>query len=263
MARTFIDQLGNTIKLSDTPKRIVSLVPSQTELLFDLRLDKEVVGITKFCIHPEGKVKGKAIVGGTKNFDTAKIASLKPDLIIANKEENYKEGIEALQKVCPVWVSDIQNVDDACEMILNIGEITDKSIFAAGLVKKIRRHFRLLKKGKGIRTAYFIWRKPYMSVGIDTFIHNIMNRGGFKNVFSDKKKYPIVSELELKRANPELILLSSEPYPFDEKHIEEFKAICPDAKILLVDGELFSWYGSRMQYTVAYIQSLQEQLQLN
>lgn len=262
MTQTFIDQLGDSIKLSDTPHRIVSLVPSQTELLFELGLDRRIVGITKFCVHPAEKVKDKTIVGGTKNFNFEKIASLEPDLIIANKEENYKEGIESLRKHYPVWVSDIQNLDDACEMMAQIGEITDKKIPATRIVKRIQGSFRTLRKGKRIHAAYFIWRNPYMTVGIDTFIHNIMLRAGLKNVFSDKKRYPVVTEYELQRANPDVILLSSEPYPFTEKHIEEFKAICPNAKILLVDGELFSWYGSRLKYSVAYLKDLQERINL-
>ena len=258
--QSYIDQLGATIELSDVPKRIVSLVPSQTELLFDLGLNKEVVGITKFCVHPADKVKGKKIVGGTKNFDLEKIASLKPDLVIANKEENYKEGIEALRAKYPVWVSDINTLDDASEMIRHIGEITDKKREAVRLAKRIESSFRTLKRSKRVNTAYFIWRDPYMTIGSDTFIHHIMTRAGFKNVFADRTRYPIVTVEQLKKAAPELILLSSEPYPFSKKHLDEFKAICPNAKLLLVDGELFSWHGSRLQYSVPYLQSLQQLL---
>jgi ABC-type Fe3+-hydroxamate transport system substrate-binding protein len=256
--RTYTDQLGNTIKLSGQPKRIISLVPSQTELLFDLELYDEVVGVTKFCVHPAEVVKDKEVIGGTKNFNFDKIAALKPDLIIANKEENYKEGIDLLRQKYPVWVSDISTLDDAFEMMSCIGDMTGREHEAARLERRITNSFRFLRKGNRIRTAYLIWRDPYMTVGSDTFIHHLMARAGFVNVFENKTRYPSITEGQLSAANPELIMLSSEPFPFTEKHREEFRTICPNAEILLVDGELFSWYGSRLKHSAAYLQKLKE-----
>ena len=233
-------------------------MPSQTELLFDMELYDEVVGITKFCVHPAEYVKDKEVVGGTKNFNFEKIASLKPDLILANKEENYKEGVDILRQKYPVWVSDISTLDDAFEMINYIGDMTGRELEAAQLERRISNSFRFLRKGSRIRTAYLIWRDPYMTVGSDTFIHHLMARAGFANVFDNRKRYPTVTEHQLRAANPELILLSSEPYPFSEKHLEEFRAICPNAELLLVDGELFSWHGSRLKHSAAYLQKLKE-----
>src|SRR4051812_11307667 len=119
----FTDQMGNAVELEGPPSRIVSLVPSQTELLFYLGLDKEVAGITKFCIHPAEMFHSKPRVGGTKKYDFEKIRQLAPDLIIGNKEENEQKQVEELQKLYPVWMSDIRNLADALQMIRSVGEL--------------------------------------------------------------------------------------------------------------------------------------------
>lgn len=244
------------ISVSYPPKRIISLVPSQTELLFDLGLNEEVIGITKFCIHPQEKFKSTIKVGGTKNLDLNKIHELKPDLIIANKEENEKGQIEELTKSFPVWISDIQVLDDAVEMIKDLGKITAKAENANFIASTI--HDRFLNLGmnlRSIRTAYFIWKNPYLLAGKDTFIDDMLSRAGFENVIV-KERYPEISEQYLAELNPEWIFLSSEPYPFKKQHIAEMRAICPNAKISVVDGEMFSWYGSRLLQTPAYLRSL-------
>ncbi|MCJ8165859.1 helical backbone metal receptor [Pontibacter sp. E15-1] len=249
--------MHHRITLPALPQRIVSLVPSQTELLFDLGLADRVVGITKFCIHPEATVKEKAIIGGTKNFHFDQINALQPDLIIGNKEENYKEGIEALQQKHPVWMSDIYTLEDALQMIQQIGQLTGTAAKATELALNISAGFGGLKPMQPpVSTAYFIWRKPYMAVGNQNIIDYMLQRCGFRNAFSGLNRYPeIIPEL-LHEANPRLILLSSEPYPFQEKHIEEFRAHCPDAVIQVVDGEMFSWYGSRLLHAPGYLQQV-------
>jgi ABC-type Fe3+-hydroxamate transport system substrate-binding protein len=254
---TFIDQMGRTVSLADIPQRIVSLVPSQTELLFDLGLEDRIVGVTKFCIHPKEKVKQKTIIGGTKNFKLEKIDELKPDLIIGNKEENYEEGIAALQEKYPVWMSDIYTLDDALEMITQVGQLTGTEAKAQELAQGIATGFAELPPAQpAIPTAYFIWRKPYMAVGNDNFIDHLLQRCGFSNIFADQPRYPEISPEQLQAANPKLILLSSEPYPFQEKHFAEFKQMCPQAKIKVVDGEMFSWYGSRLLKAPSYLQGV-------
>jgi len=252
------DQMGYLVQVPQNPTRIISLVPSQTELLFELGLGDKVVGLTKFCTRPEAGVKGKTFVGGTKKFNLEIIQGLHPDLIIGNKEENYREGIDALKQHYPVWMSDINTLADARDMIIKIGDITGTQEKAKNLSHTIAARFRNLPASATINTAYFIWKNPYMAVGAHTFIHEIMRQAGFSNVFAHLNRYPVISSELLQSINPQLILLSSEPYPFREKHQQEFKSLCPQATVLLVDGELFSWYGSRLQFTPAYLQSLRQ-----
>jgi ABC-type Fe3+-hydroxamate transport system substrate-binding protein len=259
----FIDQLNRKIELPASPKRIISLVPSQTELLFDLGLRDEVVGITKFCIHPDEWFRSKTRVGGTKKFDFEKIKALEPDLIIGNKEENEQTQIEALMELYPVWMSDINTLKDAFDMITSIGTLVNKRQEAVNLKLEIEYAFNSFlsqqseKKVLNKTVAYFIWNEPYMVAGHDTFINEMLSMCGLKNVFTHKEsRYPEVSSEELATINPELILLSSEPFPFKEKHVQTIQNICPKALIKIVDGELFSWYGSRLKKSPDYFKSL-------
>jgi ABC-type Fe3+-hydroxamate transport system substrate-binding protein len=245
------------------PKRIVSLVPSQTELLFHLGLDKETIGITKFCIHPNEWFRTKARVGGTKNPDIEKIISLGPDLILANKEENEKEQIEQLAAHVPVWVTDVSNLEGALDMIEGIGALTGKLEKAAFLKAHIATAFEALaqhKPLKPLRVCYLIWKDPYLTVGGDTFINSMLHYAGFQNIFAACNRYPEVTIETLTAMNCDVLLLSSEPYPFSEKHIPELSSHLPGTRIVLVDGELFSWYGSRLQLAPDYFKRLQEQL---
>ncbi len=257
---TFTDQTNATVEIPTGPLRIISLVPSQTELLHYLELDTEVVGITKFCVHPTEWFKNKTRVGGTKQYHFDRIESLKPNLIIANKEENDKEQILALAAKYPVWVSDVKNLTDACEMIQSVGEITNSSKKANELAEKIKTGFLQLQTKTTdrppLRVLYLIWQKPYMTVGGDTFINDMIERAGWTNCYADQTRYPIVTENDLKTLKPDLILLSSEPFPFKEKHIIEIAKLCPTAVIKLVDGEYFSWYGSRLLHTSEYLRNL-------
>jgi len=250
------------------PQRIVSLVPSITELLWSLQLDERVVGITKFCVHPESWFREKTRVGGTKTVKMDVIHQLQPDLIIANKEENVKEQVRELEKRYPVWVSDVNNLAGAIELIKQIGVVTGTHVKAMQLIEQIAKGFLSLKhqtadnirQGRILRTCYLIWRDPYMTIGGDTFIQDMLARCGFENVFDHATRYPTIDIQQLRDANCELLLLSSEPYPFKQKHIDELQPLLPDTKIMLVDGELFSWYGSRLLHAPAYFASLLQQL---
>ncbi len=272
---SFTDQLGRTISLTKAPERIVSLVPSQTELLHTLGLGEEVVGITKFCVHPSAWSRSKTRVGGTKDVRPEKIHALQPDLIIANKEENVKEQIDALSHLYPVWVSDVRTLPEALDMIGSLGELTGKDPEARNLTEEIARRFddlHLLRSDdphrrsdapnapvnaeRQPRTAYFIWRNPWMVAGGDTFIHDMLRRCGLDNLFGDRLRYPSINLEYLAEMRCERVLLSSEPYPFAEKHILEIRAVLPDAKIQLVDGEMFSWYGSRLLDAPLYFRRL-------
>jgi ABC-type Fe3+-hydroxamate transport system substrate-binding protein len=253
---SFFDQMGNGIKLSEYPKRIVSLVPSQTELLFDLGLDAEVLGITKYCIHPPQWQAEKTIVGGTKNFQIEIIDSLKPDLIIGNREENNKDGILQLYKKYAVWMSEIYTYEDALQMIAWVGLLVNKEKRAYALIAEIRKGFESIKINRPKRVLYLIWRKPWMAAGRDTFINSLLEKIGLQNCLPEQSRYPVLTNDELKSIDPEIVFLSSEPYPFKEKHIEEIQTILPNAKIVMVDGEMFSWYGSRLVKAVQYLNSL-------
>ncbi len=257
----FVDQLHRKIELDNTPKRIVSLVPSQTELLVALGLEDHIVGVTKFCVHPNYIRKEKRVVGGTKKIKYEVIEELQPDIILCNKEENTKEIVEHLEKKYPVHVSDIFELPDALEMIKQYGEIFDKGPQAKTLISKIRqeeqsfKEFIANKPKKHI--AYFIWKDPWMAVGNTTFVHHILQKNGFINVFGGISRYPEVTpSTMLKLEKLDIILLSSEPFPFSEKHIEEARKLHPTAAIKLVDGEYFSWYGSRLTEAFTYFKTL-------
>ncbi|KPQ10925.1 MAG: ABC-type Fe3+-hydroxamate transport system, periplasmic component [Algoriphagus marincola HL-49] len=250
------DQMGREVSIPKTPKRIVSLVPSQTELLVDLGLRDQLVGVTKFCVHPASLRKEKTIVGGTKNYRFDVIDELKPDLIIGNKEENDQEGIEKLSENYPVWMSDVGDLSQALAMISAIGMITGKVNQAKVLVEKLEKSFaeELPKLGT---VVYLIWNSPIMAVGKSTFIHEMLGQAGFINAI-DQDRYPEISMKELKRLNPDFLFLSSEPFPFKSKHVQEFEKELPKAKVRIVDGEMFSWYGSRLLKSQSYFDSLRE-----
>jgi ABC-type Fe3+-hydroxamate transport system substrate-binding protein len=251
-----IDQLGRKILLSNCPRRIISLVPSQTELLYTLGLEEEVIAITKFCVHPEHWLTSKNRIGGTKKVDIEKVKSLRPDLIIGNKEENTKEDIKALEKIAPVWMSDVNNLEEAYQMIEQVGLMTRRSAAALELISTIRRAFQKLIQTKK-NVIYVIWKDPLFIVGKHTFIDAMLREAGYLNCCR-KNRYPSIEEVG--KLNPKLVFLSTEPYPFSKFHFSEFQFMFPNARIHLVDGEMFSWYGSRLALAPAYFNKLAEEL---
>lgn len=235
-------------------------MPSQTELLFYLGLDKAVIGITKFCIHPADKFKQTTKIGGTKQLNIKLIKELKPDLLIANKEENERSQIEELMTICPVWISDISNLDEALDMIKGVGQLVNREAEATVLTGLISQRFAQLNiPSQNLKVAYLIWRKPYMVAGQHTFINDMLQRCGLTNVF-EQDRYPEVPNEMLIEAKPDMVFLSSEPYPFKQKHIDEFKVLLPNAKVILVDGEMFSWYGSRLLEAPGYFEKVIESI---
>ena len=255
--RTVIDQLGRAVQLPHPPRRLVSLVPSQTELLVDLGLSAQLVGATKFCTHPAAVRRTASLVGGTKNFDFTQIDALRPDLILGNKEENYLAGIEQLARSYPVWVSEVADLPGALDMIRRVGDLTGTLPAATALAAEVAGAFGQLSRPASLTpAAYFIWRKPYMVAAGSTFIDDMLRRAGFANVFAHLGRYPEITPAQLAAAAPAHILLSSEPYPFQAKHVVEFQAICPAAAVQVVDGELFSWYGSRLRHSASYFRTL-------
>lgn len=251
------DQIGCHIELTNPAKRIISCVPSLTELLFDLNLKDEVVGRTKFCIHPSEKVKSVEKCGGTKNLQIDKIINLQPDLIICAKEENERQQIEFLKNHFQVYTTDIKNISDNIEAVLHIGSLTGKFKESQELMHRIKANFLDIPKANPTKTCvYLIWHKPIMTAGGDTFINEMLRYAGFCNLMDNQKRYPTVSEQELLKLNPKYVLLSSEPFPFKEKHLKWYSDLLPQSKVLLVDGELFSWYGSRILKSVEYFKAL-------
>ncbi|MBT2620335.1 helical backbone metal receptor [Chryseobacterium sp. ISL-6] len=235
--------------------KVISLVPSITEALFDLGLtENEIIGRTKFCIHPQEKVKNIPIIGGTKNLNIEKIKSLHPDLILANKEENIKEQVEALMEDFKVVVTNVETIEDNYYLLKNLGNIFHKEETAKTYNLKIYEVLNQAKINSKIKAAYLIWKNPYMTIGSDTFIHRILTEIGFENSFKDKTRYPEVTIEDL--ADTDVIMLSSEPFPFKEKHIAELKEYYPDKKMMIVDGEAFSWYGTHIAKCEDYFKEL-------
>ncbi len=261
------DQLNTQHNFQNIPKRIVSIVPSQTELLFDLGLENFIIGITKFCVHPSHFLKDKTKVGGTKNPNFDKIKALNPDIIICNKEENSKEIIDECSKICTVWTTNIITIEDNFQMISDFGQIFNIKEKTEQLNAKLAFNLvefqTFIKKKSSKKSAYFIWKNPYMVVGSNNYINEILRLNKFENVFEsnnfESNRYPEIKIEFLENENLELIFLSSEPYPFKKKDkIEILKH--SNAKIEIVDGEMFSWHGSRLLLALDYFKRLHENL---
>lgn len=251
------DQLNRRLTFSSPPQRIVSLVPSQTELLYDLGLGERVVGITRFCIYPKTWFRSKTRVGGTKDINIERIRALNPDLILANKEENSKENIDKLSLLYPTWVSDVHHLDSALSMIKSLGQILDVEDTAANILEKILNGVQKTVQNPlpTKKCVYLIWQNPLMTVGGDTFINDMLKYAGFENVFAHQQRYPVLEMQDILQSKADYILLSSEPYPFKERHIQAFQELS-SKKVCLVDGEMFSWYGSRMVHIWDYFRNL-------
>lgn len=228
--------------------RIVSLVPSITKTLFDLGLSTaEVAGRTKFCIHPKPQVADIPIVGGTKNIHIQRVTALKPDLVIANREENEKEQVEQLAKMHQVWLTDINTLADSQKFVLELGQFLSRETLAKNINKKIEDIIHRQRSLKPAKVAYLIWRKPWMAAGGQTFINDLLHILGYENIFADRPRYPVITLEDLVAAD--LILLSSEPYPFKDEHIREVASkLVESQKTVLVDGEAFSWFGTHLAF---------------
>jgi len=258
--------MGHSFEFESVPKRIVSLVPSQTELLYDLGLEESIVGITKFCVHPYHLKSVKTIVGGTKKVNADKIRNLNPDIIIANKEENTLEIVEEMREICPVWVTNIIAIEDNFQMISDFGQLFNKRTEAQKWNDKIafaQRDFQQSIAEKPIKkVTYFIWKNPWMVAGSDNFINEILRMNRFENIYANKTRYP---EIELQKmrleGDPDLVLLSSEPFPFKEEDAFEIGRFTHHAKTVFVDGEMFSWYGSRLAKAFPYFKKLRERIE--
>lgn len=267
--KIFVDQIGNQHTFETSPKRIVSLVPSQTELLYDLGLEENIVGITKFCVHPFHFKSTKTIVGGTKQVKVDKIKALKPDIIICNKEENTLAIVEELSEICPVWVTDIYTIEDNNKMIEDFGKLFNVRTESQKWIDKInfaKQDFQnFIKEYENQSVAYFIWGKPYMVAAQDTFINHLLELNKFTNIYAHNEKYSsrypevVVQKMRI-QGDPDLLFLSSEPFPFNDEHAFELGRYTHHAKTVFVDGEMFSWYGSRLVKAFDYFKKLRHRI---
>ncbi|MCA1761913.1 MAG: ABC transporter substrate-binding protein [Cryomorphaceae bacterium] len=254
------DQLGNVYQFSSPPRRIVSLVPSLTELLVDLGLEEKLVGLTKFCVHPNGLRDRKTVIGGTKNVRTEEVRKLQPDFILASKEENTRRCVEELRKDIPVYVSDISNLDDLKVAVTDLGKIFQVGAAAEKRIIEIDELSNSLKAkvGKKQSCLYLIWKDPYMAAGTDTFISEMLELTGCENALKqlgeEGERYPRLTVELMNKLAPDHIFLSSEPFPFKEKHAKDLSAKTA-AKLRIVDGEAFSWYGTGVLRQGEYLQA--------
>ncbi|MCP4726215.1 MAG: cobalamin-binding protein [bacterium] len=263
--KTFIDARGKEVRLPPKPERIVSFICSVTETLFELGLDNRIIGRTNYCIHPAIKVEEVQKIGGPKNPDIDLILSMKPDLLIANIEENEKKDIEILEgSGIPVYVTYPRTVKESRDLIKILGEITGTVDKASLLCEKAGREIEsVVQKVKTVskkpRVVYLIWRKPFMTVNRDTYINDLIDFCGGINIFADSNdRYPVINLEEIIESKPDVIFFPSEPFPFKEKHTREFREFneipaVSNTDLRLVDGEMFSWFGYRIIPGLKYI----------
>lgn len=244
--------------------RLVSLCPSLTELVFDLGAGDDLVGRTKFCVHPADRVPMVEKVGGTKNPKIERIIELRPDLVLMNEEENRAEDAAALTAAgLRVHTSMPRTAADTAAMVRSIGVALHRAREAEPIAADIERRADRVRRAAGryppVRYACLIWREPIMTVNDDTFIAGLMSLPGGRNVFGSRaERYPVITAGDLHDADPLLVLLPNEPFPFDAKHIEELAAASglPRERFILADGELLSWHGSRTPRGIDYAEWL-------
>ena len=247
--------------------RIVSLCPSLTELVFDLGLGADLVGRTKFCVHPAGRVDAVEKVGGTKNPKVDRIIALAPDLVLLNEEENRREDAEALEAagVC-CHVSFPRTALDTAAMVRSIAQAVNAAEDGERIARDIEaRHARVARaatKREPVTFAYLIWREPWMTINGDTFVSALLGDAGGRNAFANRPdRYPTITPEELCVANPDVVLLSTEPFPFKPSHADELARAAGMARerFQIVDGELLSWHGSRTPAGIDYAEQVIEQ----
>lgn len=258
--RVLTDPTGRTVRTPEAPRRVVSIVPSQTELLFDLGLDEEIVGVTRFCVHPADRVISRPRVGGTKNLDHGLIDSLRPDLVIGNREENTREAVERLERSCAVWLSDVVSVRQSLDLVREVGELVGRADAALHLQDRLARALESVPDFGGIRVAYVIWRRPWRVAAAGTYIDSFLRHCGMSNVFADLRRYPEVTRDDLAARAPDVVLLASEPFPFREEHVAGLGRVLPASRVVLAEGEAFSWYGTRLLLVGACLDELHRAL---
>lgn len=244
--------------------RIVSLVPSHTESLHDLGLADAVVGRTRFCIAPKPWVDGIPIVGGTKDATAEKILALEPDVVVADKDENPKALVEALQDagVQVIW-SEIDTVADAADFLERLG--TACGVPDAGQREAARIRAALAgPPGKPIPVFCPIWHAPWMTFDKTAYPHAVLEAAGFRNVFADHAgpKYFEVAEGEVAATDAAFTLLPTEPFPFHKQRVDTTSLGPAGApgRVHVIDGEALTWFGTRTAPGIEELRGVAERL---
>jgi len=266
---TIVDALGRPFAVGRAPERIVSLVPSLSEALFAFGLSERIAGVTRFCVEPREGVAGKAKVGGTKTLDVAAVEAVRPDLIIASAEENRPEDVRRLiDGGWPVFVTLPTTVRGAIDLLEQLALLTDSTEAARPIIQAAEEALaaaRAVNAGRQpLRVFCPIWRNPYMTIGPDTYMHDVIAVCGGCNIFEGRReRYPRVELAEIATLDPEVVLLPSEPYRFRRTHLADFEAFSEVAavrrgNIMLVDGRMLSWYGPRIGRSLRELSALLE-----
>ena len=244
------DVLGRELKFDGPPKRVVSLVPSLTETLFDLGAGDDVAGITDFCIFPPGLALPR--VGGTKNPRVDEIRVLGPDLVHMNLEENLRRHAEEIERFAPVFVSEPKSVEDVALLIEQLGELHHRRERARELAAEIREQIRAVP-ARTFTFACAIWKDPWMWCGGDTYVSRLVEAAGGSNVLGDRERYPNASPEEVLAQRPDVVFLPDEPYLFTEDDAASIKGprvIGPFA------GHLFTWHGTRTRHGLRFLREV-------
>ena len=263
---TYTDSINREIEIPNAPQRIISLVPSLTELLHDMSLEPQILGVTKYCVHPIHYRITKTLVGGTKKVKYKEISALNPDFILCSKEENTPEMLAELEKIAPVYVSDVNSFEEALDLIKKLGIILNRRTEANHIIDRINfkyNEFRASIKDKEIiRVAYFIWADPLMVAGSNTFINDMLRICKFENGYANKKeRYPVIKPKRMHvLANPKLLLFSSEPHDFTDEEVYDVLRSTKKTLTMYVDGEYFAWYGSRLVKAFEHFKQIRQKV---
>jgi ABC-type Fe3+-hydroxamate transport system substrate-binding protein len=251
---------------AEPPRRIVSLVPSLSEALFELGLGDRVVGVTEWCVHPAAAVARVPKVGGTKTPDLAAIRALAPDLVIANQEENRRRDIERLEALgIRVWLTYPRTVAEGAALLAELAELGASDAARAAVVAPVLGALGEAERARPERgTAVFcpIWRDPWMAVGGDTYAHDLLTLAGGRNVFAERRerRYPRVTLDEVIAAAPEVVILPDEPYAFGASDVAELRRLpipaARSGRIHVIDGTWVSWYGPRIARALRALRGL-------
>ena len=264
---TLVDALGRSLTIRQRPERIVSLVPSLTEALFAFGLEREIVGVTRFCVEPRQGVAGKTKVGGTKALDIAKIRALKPDLVVASAEENSPADVaQLIDDGCPVFVTLATGVESAIDLLRQLATITGTTAAARPIIQEAKEALASMVAASAdlerVRVFCPIWRNPYMTCGRSTYVGDVIAVCGGRNVFDGRReRYPRLELVEMVALDPQVILLPSEPYRFTKRHKADFEAFAEvtavrNGHVFLIDGKMLTWYGPRTARSLSEVKRL-------
>lgn len=266
---TFFDDLGNELTFEKTPKRIISLVPSLTETLYDLNLEENILGITKSCTHPVHFKHTKTIIGDVKDVEIEKIKDLQPHIVFCNKGENSLETIKKLQEFTQVYVTVVKTIDDSIRLVEKLGLILNRRVDAKLINHKINLKLedftQFIKEYDVKKAGYFIGYNPWVAAGDNTFINALLALNKFENIYTNKEDmYPIIEAKKIRlEGDPDFVFFPSHPFAFNDKHIFEMGRFTHHASAVYVDGQMFSWFGSRLIKSFDYFKSLRERITLS